>query len=298
MASDSYVAFTAAEFRVYPFPPIEQVLEPWLKARGIVMIAGYRGIGKTFFSLSTAAAIASAGGFLGFRAPTARSVLYVDGEMDPGETQQRMKAIEAGMFGSNPAYEGNFRYTTYALQDGGFMNLCEPKGQRRMEATLGESEVLFLDNIFTLCRPLNGSTHNDAESWLDMQEWLLRLRAKGKTVVLIHHTGKPDKESGQTSQFGTSMREVILDATLLLERLPMRQKGMKIVAEKARGFEAWDPAIKAKVVWTDAPVGPCTLERLDSADIADKVAELREEGLPDAEIAKRLRMNLRTMGGL
>jgi hypothetical protein len=39
-----------------------------------------------------------------------------------------------------------------------------------------------------------------------MQEWLLSLRRKGKTVLIVHHTGKPNRD-GQVSQRGTSKRE-------------------------------------------------------------------------------------------
>jgi DNA replication protein DnaC len=60
------------------FPPRNVMLAPWLPDKGLAMIYGTRGVGKTWFALSIAHAIASGGEFLCWRAPRPRRVVYFD----------------------------------------------------------------------------------------------------------------------------------------------------------------------------------------------------------------------------
>ena len=68
------------DFLAHEYPLVEY--EPWLPARGLAMVAGFRGIGKTFVASTVAHAVATGGASLGFQVSTPRNVLYVDGEMD------------------------------------------------------------------------------------------------------------------------------------------------------------------------------------------------------------------------
>ena len=60
------------------------------------MIYSPRGTGKTLLALTSAYSIATGSGFLDFKAPTARRVLYIDGEMPAQTMQERLAAIVAG----------------------------------------------------------------------------------------------------------------------------------------------------------------------------------------------------------
>ena len=82
-------------------------------------------------------------------------------------------------------------------------------GQLALEPYLKGVDMVVLDNIATLCRT---GKENEAQSWQVMQSWLLDLRRRGITVLLIHHAGK----SGD--QRGTSAREDIMDTVISLRR--------------------------------------------------------------------------------
>jgi hypothetical protein len=86
---------------------------------------------------------------------------------------------------------------------------CSRPDQRLVEDGIGDAEVLFLDNRSTL---VYGGRENDAESWDNMQQWFIRLRRAGKTVVLFDHASR----SG--SSRGTSKREDVLDTVIHLKR--------------------------------------------------------------------------------
>src|SRR5215470_17927990 len=232
------------DFLAHPYPPVEYVMEPWLPARGLAMVAGFRGIGKTFVASTVAHAIATGGALLGFQVLKPRKVLYVDGEMDPAELQGRFQAIHAAAKrernGKPSLAAANLRILTHADQDLGIPDLSDSDGRGRemVEAALGDAEVLVLDNLSSLCRT---GVENDADSWAVMQEWLLSLRRRGKTVLLVHHAGKPDKD-GNVSQRATSKREDILNTSVLLKPAAAGRKGEFVLQfTKARGFAAPDP---------------------------------------------------------
>ena len=87
-------------------PPRETILSPWLPSKGLAMIYGPRGIGKTHLTLGCAYAIASGSGFLRWHSPTPRRVLVIDGEMPAATLQERLTRIidAATVAPPEPAY--------------------------------------------------------------------------------------------------------------------------------------------------------------------------------------------------
>jgi hypothetical protein len=70
-------------------------------------------------------------------------------------------------------------------------------------------ELLILDNRSSLTV---GVRENDGDAWAQIQDWLLRLRRRGISVLIIHHTGK------HGGQRGTSRREDVLDTSFSLRQ--------------------------------------------------------------------------------
>jgi len=66
---------------------------PFLPEAGTAMVFGPRGIGKTFFELSLAAALTTGQPFLRWNVTAPCGVLYVDGEMQLDELRDRMTAL-------------------------------------------------------------------------------------------------------------------------------------------------------------------------------------------------------------
>jgi hypothetical protein len=260
------------------------------------MIAGYRGIGKSFLAQSAAYAIATGVELLDWEAPNPTGVLYVDGEMHSGECQARFRAIDRTLRGRARRQPNETLRVLSAMENQfGIPDLADPnddKGRRMIEEALGSCEVLFLDNLSVLCRT---GVENEAESWAVMQEFLLGLRSQGKTVVILHHGGKPDKR-GRSAQRGTSKREDILTSSLMLQ--PLRQKegreaGFMIECTKLRGGAVPKPLS----VTLDYQAGTrCELVVSPSSDDKTQMAvHLHLEGYSQAEIAKLLRVHQSTI---
>jgi hypothetical protein len=161
--------------------------------------------------------------------------------------------------------------------DFGIPNLADPASNTRdrIEETLGDRDVLFLDNISALCRT---GVENDAESWALMNDWLIKLCRQGKTTVLVHHAGKSRK------QRGTSKREDPLNTILVLDD-GKEGEGLTIRFIKNRGFIRPEPT-PVRISWQD---GQLSLLRQDADN--GRTAELRrllEEGLTQDQVADKL----------
>jgi hypothetical protein len=204
--SSSLSAVFAEELLAREIKPRRLLLDPLLPEQGLVMLYAYRGIGKTCVALGIAAAVANGGVFLRWRAPRPRRVLYIDGELPASTLQQRVRMILAGLEECQPQ-SGAFQLVTPDLQKRPMPDLATIEGQNLLEPLAAEVDLIILDNLSALCR---SGSENDGEDWAPVQEWTLRLRRQGKSVLLVHHAGK------NKAQRGTSKREDLLDTVITL----------------------------------------------------------------------------------
>lgn len=221
-------SLSAAELMTARLPPRAPLLDPVLPTKGLAMLYGPRGLGKTHVALGIAWAVASGGAFLKWQAPRPGRVLYVDGEMPAADMQERLRLI-----GSAP---DTLRFMLADLQEGPLPDLGQAAGQAVLERSWEEPDrdppdLLVIDNLSSL---VSSARDNDVESWSAMQSWLLRLRRLGISVLLVHHAGK----GGQ--QRGTSRREDVLDVVLALRKpsdyQPSDGARFEVHIEKARGL--------------------------------------------------------------
>ena len=269
------VAITAEQLLATEFPPREMLLGPWLPSKGLAMIYGRRGLGKTHVALGIAWAVATGGTFLRWRAPAPRRVVIVDGEMSGESLQARLAEIAGDAAGV--ATLARIRIIAADLQERS-INLAEEADQRALEPYLAGADLVIVDNISTLA-PYG--RENEAESWQPVQTWGLAQRRAGRTVLFIHHAGKDG------AQRGTSRREDVLDSVLALREppdyLPAQGARFCVHFEKARGFHGRDAEP------FEAAFGPggWTTRDLSDAD-AERAATLRGEGLSVREIAEAM----------
>jgi hypothetical protein len=189
-------------------PPRTFVLEPILPVKSIAMLYSWRGGGKTFFTLYLTYSIAvGAGNFFCWPIPDPRRVLYVDGEMDSTELQERVTQIVIGN-GSKMPEPGMMRFITPDLEER-TPEIITAEGRRRIEDQLRGGELLILDNLSSL---IPSGEERETEDWAIVQEWLLKLRRCGYTTLFCHHAGKGG------GQRGTSNREDVLNLVINLRR--------------------------------------------------------------------------------
>jgi hypothetical protein len=203
---------TLEYFTSLVLPARQHLLTPIISRRSLAMLYAPRGVGKTHVVMGMAYAIASGGSFLRWQAPGPRKVIVVDGEMPAELLQQRVRRLSG--CGARPVPPGYFSILAMDRQELGVsLNLALPRDQERVEANLGDAEFLVLDNISTL---VSGGRENDAESWDSMQAWLLHLRRRAVSVLLVAHAGR-----GENAR-GTSKREDVLDCVSSEQLGPLR----------------------------------------------------------------------------
>lgn len=232
------------DFLEKKIPPRKMLLGPWLPEQGLAMVYAPRGVGKTFFGLNVAAAVAFGSEFMRWEAGKPKTVLYIDGEMPAVDIQGRLADITQGV---PKGRLKNFRLITPDEQPHSMINLCKLEDQELLEEQLEDVDLIVVDNIATLCR---GGVENEAQSWTPVQEWALRQRAKRKSVLFIHHSGK------NGSQRGTSAREDVLDTVIKLQHPKgySAENGceFEIIFEKNRGFDGDDAkSLHAKLIKGD-----------------------------------------------
>jgi putative DNA primase/helicase len=272
-----------ADFLELDIPDREKLLGEWLPTQSVCMVYAYRGVGKTHFSLNVAYAVASSTGFLNWQCESPRGVLLIDGEMPAVTLQERLATIAASKSADR---EKPLRILTPDLQKEAPMpDLSTPDGQFRVQEHIADDiGLIIVDNISTL----TSCKENEAEAWNSVQEWALRQRAAGISVLFIHHAGKGG------NQRGTSKREDILDTVIKLKHPanyePSEGARFEVHFEKARGVvgDAVAP-IEARLEinggvqrWHCQPLA-------DS--IRDQVVELHRDKLSQKEIATELGIN-------
>jgi hypothetical protein len=276
------------EFSKLDIPPRRTILAPWIAEQALVMVHGWRGVGKTNFGLSAALAVATGVSFGPWKVEKPWPAAYLDFEMDAPSMQKRMLGIVHSI-GKKPA-PGFFKLYTPDMQPGRVLNLASDEDQAALAAYLDGCAVVFIDNLSTGFR--GGAAENDAESAEPMISFGLAQRRAGRAVVFLHHSNK------NGAQRGTSRREDALDTVLKLEQpadyMPEQGARFTVEFEKARGFfgEAARPvelALKqegAKLVWTSSAVARETFE---------DVVELLNKGMKQAQIARALKVNESTV---
>jgi putative DNA primase/helicase len=162
-------------------------------------------------------------------------VLYVEGEMAAVDLQDRLRAVRGGL-PLTPA-KGYFTaiFADQLERVRGVPDLSKPEGQAWLAPQIGDAEVIVIDSITTL---MPTQDQNEGHDWASTQVWLLELRRRGISVIMIHHNNK----SG--AQNGTERRMVPLDTAIDLSQPPgyRGSEGARFIVEyiKNRGFSGAD----------------------------------------------------------
>jgi hypothetical protein len=203
---------TQAELSGQDIPPRKYLLGEWMPLDSFGMLVAPRGIGKSWFCMFLAHAIASGRNqFLGWDINQKFPVLYVDGEMSKADIKERFDNIceykldNLHLLCSEMLYQDgrplclDDKADQQSIMDA--LSALEDKGQR--------PQLIVFDNLSTLRRGINENDNSEASDLLD---WLVQLRHLGYTVLVVHHSGK------NGTPRGASIIEVPMDFILELKK--------------------------------------------------------------------------------
>ncbi len=266
-------------------PPKRMILDPWLYEQQIILIPGWRGVGKTWFGLSLFDAV-SRGERLGpWASVNSVPSLYIDGEMATYDIQERIRLL-----GENKSS----RKSPFLIYNDAYANslglpranLVNEKWRESLKVFLVEKgiKLLGLDNIASLTP---GIEENYKIDWDPINQWLIELRFSGITTILFHHTGKDG------NQRGTSGREDNIDTSISLvwprdyqieqgARFIVQFKKIRVYIEKPTLIA--DHEFHLIQGFPNLEWSYTTLKK----KISDEVLRLISEGVKPKDIAERL----------
>lgn len=185
-------------------PERKKLVGDWLCEGDLSFVFARRGLGKTWFSLGLACAIAGKSDFGPWQVHENLPVLYVDGEMPCEVIHERVSGLGASDSLSVLNHEALFH------KNGSVLNLTDSLSQEALTQLCieGGFRVLMLDNLSCL---FSGVKENEADDWEKILPWFLQLRRHRIAVVIVAHSGRDGKHMR-----GTSRRE---DAAFSVIRL-------------------------------------------------------------------------------
>ena len=228
----SDAAVSLPDFLSTDFPPRKWLIGDWLPEEGLALLYAYRGTGKSWIAMSAGLALAQGEKFVVWDTPNPERVCYVQVEMPQRQDQDRFNLL----LGDKTPPE-NFTYLSYQKMIGLGMpalKLDLPGPQAAFLKFLEEQQdpykLIILDAYSALT-----SAEFDPNSAADVRpvsQFLIELRLRRYTVLLLQHTGKD-----QITQRGSSALEDQMDTSILLHRDPAyrgRQAEFKVTFPKTR----------------------------------------------------------------
>ncbi len=278
------IILSTSDLQRISFPPKKEYINPLIKEGQIILISGWRGVGKTWFALSLANANTTGKRFGHWEIINSVPWLYLDGEMAIQDIQERYKQLNPSGEEKAPLY---FYSEAYANHLGlPCASLVNPEWRDNFKSVLlskGIKTAVF-DNIASLAP---GIDENSKKDWDPINQYLLDLRFNGITSVLLHHV---NKEGGQR---GTSAREDNIDLSIMLKQpsgyLP--EAGADFIASFSKARVAYADLNKLQDVrFTLTEMdGDLTWEwRNVKAEIKQEVLRMIDQGMDYKDIASEL----------
>lgn len=271
--------------------PRQNILHPILPEQGWMLIYAESGLGKTLFSLNLAYAIASGGNFLKYIASQPKRVLYIDGEMSYRSMHERIMAIVKEQ-GELEFPENFYLFTPDKMLPPDSPEGAIPEPLPKISTQQGQEfynyiidkykiDVIFFDNYSVL------STGDDSspEDWYPVQDWFTHLKAIGKSVALIHHSGKNGEYRGTSRMIDTA--DTAISLIRVDQHLPdgetILTKKFNVKYKKHRNFDGED-AQTYEVIFNDCKWGYQGIE----VTLMDKVVDCVNANMSQREIAHEL----------
>jgi len=300
----SFKSISLYELQKQTRTPPKILLAPFIKQGEATLIYAASGLGKSFFTLGMAVAIASGTEFIGYEAPKPLRVKYIDGEMSKYDLMARLEASIGGRTTDKSfmcTLENNLLLSNRELskpEDGVFFDIAtkEHITEIVLELLQEEVKVAIFDNFSTLA--LGIEDENSAGSFNVTLELILALKAVDILPILVHHSNK-----NGTNYRGTTKIEAVFSNIIGLQRDSSIKKelgaGFIIKFDKNRGeyhklLETRSvQCLKNEKKWVQLESEDIelvrTVDALKSAEYTNQLELAEALGVQQGTISKRLK---------
>ena len=215
----SFKSIPLSHLREQTKVPPKVLLAPFIKQGEATLIYAASGLGKSFFTLGIAIAMASGTEFIGYEAPKPLRVKYIDGEMSQYDLMTRLEASIGNRISDKPfmcTLEDNLLLSNRELcapEDGEFFDIATKEHIKEIVRELLQEgvEVAIFDNFSTLA--LGVEDENSAGSFNVTLELILALKKVDILPILIHHSNK-----NGTNYRGTTKIEAVFSNIIGLHK--------------------------------------------------------------------------------
>ncbi len=187
----SQALLSARELQALEIDPRPRLLGGWMREGDLGYLFAPRGGGKTWLAMLIGSAVAD-GYKLGEWAggDGAREVYYFDAEMNLADVKDR--AAKLGIGGERFKFLSNEMLFSIA---GHGVNIANTSHQAGLSAMLPDGCLFIIDNLSTAQL---GMSENDNDSFDAIRDWLLKLRHRRITVLIVHHAGRNGEMRGSS----------------------------------------------------------------------------------------------------
>jgi len=182
---------TADNLAVMPLPPRRRLLGLWLREGDLGYLFAPRGHGKSWMAMLIANAVANGVELGAWQAGEgARPVFYFDAEMNLPDVQDRARKL--GITSESFHWLSNEHlYMDQAIS----VNIASTEHQAALSTMLPDGALFIIDNLST---SQNGMRENDNDDFDKIKDWLLSLRRRSITVLIVHHAGRSGEMRGSS----------------------------------------------------------------------------------------------------
>jgi hypothetical protein len=201
-------SWTAKELMSHVFPE-QRYAVPGVLAEGLNLLAGAPKLGKSWFALNVAAAVAYGGLALDKISVERGEALYLALEDPPRRLQRRLRLVLNG----ETAPDGLFIETAWELLLEGGCDL--------LDAWLGahpDCRLAVVDVFAKVRGVVNGNVNRYEADYSAMASLKTIADAHGVAILVVHHTRKASAEDYVDSVSGTHGLAAAADAVLVLSR--------------------------------------------------------------------------------
>ena len=172
----------------------------WVLRDNLTFVIGPAKLGKSVFIANLALALTVPSPFLGlFGVPRARRVLYIQQEVATAEVQKRLRLMTKALPTNLELYlwsERGLRLDTQSILE-----------RMRENIAAVNPDVIILDPL----RRFHGIDENSSQQVGRFVE-LLETFAEGRSIIIVHHTGKPNPEYQQEGGYAGRGSSVWFDS--------------------------------------------------------------------------------------